>query len=70
MNNIIYFLYLKIIVVDDGSRDGTKDVVFSFMEDANSSVRLLKLGQNQGKGAALVNGVLRSRGKYILMVRR
>ena len=38
------------------------------MEDETASVRLLKLGKNQGKGGALMNGVLRSRGKYILMV--
>ena len=57
------------IVVDDGSVDRTVDVVFGFMDKyPRSNIKVLKLGENKGKGGALVAGVQRCQGKYILMV--
>jgi dolichyl-phosphate beta-glucosyltransferase len=48
----------EILVVDDGSSDKTCDVVSSF-----DNVKLIKLGTNQGKGAAVRKGILSAVGK-------
>ena len=57
----------EVIVVDDGSRDGTVGVVRRFC-NKHDSVRLLELHKNHGKGGAVRKGALRARGRRILMV--
>ncbi len=47
---------LDIIVVDDGSRDNTVEVVRKFSDDPETAVFLLKHGVNMGKGEALKTG--------------
>lgn len=54
-------LPLSILVVDDGSRDNTVDVVQRFEDDR---VQLLELGSNHGKGAAIRSGVAHLEGPY------
>ena len=54
----------EILVVDDGSGDRTTEVTEGF---PNPPVRLLRLPENRGKGAALKAGVLASRGEWILL---
>ena len=51
----------EIVVADDGSKDKTASIVNSFK---NSKIRLIKLAQNQGKGAALKAGFLAAKGAY------
>lgn len=59
----------EIIVVDDGSTDGTAAVALEYASSYSSDVvRVLKLEQNLGKGGAVRNGVLCCRGKLILFV--
>jgi dolichyl-phosphate beta-glucosyltransferase len=55
----------ELIVVDDGSRDGTVDRVLGFARQ-HQSIRLLRLGRTEGKGAAVQLGCLHSRGRLIL----
>ena len=69
------FRYLKskkitaeILVVDDGSKDKTVEVVGQFKRQAgrNQRLRVLKHGVNRGKGAAVQTGALAAKGKTVL----
>lgn len=58
----------EIIVVDDGSRDGTCSVVLQYSKRyGTDKVRLLRLHRNHGKGGAVRKGCLKARGAMILM---
>jgi glycosyltransferase involved in cell wall biosynthesis len=53
---------VEVIVVDDGSTDGSADHVEQVFGDR---VRLIRLGQNVGRSAARNAGVAAARGEYI-----
>ncbi|HUS68839.1 MAG TPA: dolichyl-phosphate beta-glucosyltransferase [Kofleriaceae bacterium] len=55
----------EIIVVDDGSSDRTVELARA-LGDELERVRVLPLGQNRGKGAAVRAGVLASTGALVL----
>jgi glycosyltransferase involved in cell wall biosynthesis len=55
----------EVIVVNDGSRDDTAQLVRSFAEHA-PEVQLLENPGNRGKGYSVRNGVLHARGEIVL----
>jgi len=55
----------EVIVVNDGSRDNTADIVRTFAEK-DPTLRLVENPGNHGKGYSVRNGVLNSRGRLIL----
>ncbi len=57
--------FREVIVVDDGSRDGTADLV-AHRSAANPCLRLLRNPGNRGKGFSVRHGVLEARGEWIL----
>lgn len=65
-------LYLKqeaisheVIIVDDGSRDLTREVVGGIAK-MNQSVRLLSHFPNRGRGTSIKKGALASAGRFVL----
>jgi glycosyltransferase involved in cell wall biosynthesis len=54
----------EIIVVDDGSNDGTRDVLRQL---GDSTVRVVMHERNRGKGAAVRTGFTHATGEYILI---
>jgi dolichyl-phosphate beta-glucosyltransferase len=59
-------LRYEIVVVDDGSKDHTCDVVTAHMA-AIPNLRLVKQSPNRGKGAAVRLGMLQARGQIRVM---
>ncbi len=55
----------EVVVVDDGSRDRTADVVREFAA-RNPEVRLLQNPGNHGKGYSVRNGILHSLGEVVM----
>jgi glycosyltransferase involved in cell wall biosynthesis len=55
----------EIVVVDDGSTDGTRTVLKEL--DGNSKVRVILHERNRGKGAAVVTGFKASLGDILLI---
>lgn len=56
---------VELIVVDDGSRDGTSALVRDLSTEIEE-LRLIRLAANRGKGHAVRTGVVNARGRSIL----
>jgi SAM-dependent methyltransferase len=57
----------EVIVVDDGSTDGSDRIVEEFVTRHPDKVRLLRHKRNRGKGAAVRTAVGQARGEYCLI---
>lgn len=55
----------EIVVVDDGSHDGTRDILKNL--DGRENVRVILHAKNQGKGAAVRTGLDAASGEIILI---
>ncbi len=56
---------IEVVVVDDGSQDGTAAIVEGFARE-NDFVRLIR-NPHGGKGAAIKTGVSQGRGQYLVL---
>ena len=56
----------ELIIVDDGSLDGTRDILRT-IEARYDNVRVILQPHNMGKGAALRTGIQAARGDYVII---
>src|SRR5688500_1495201 len=55
----------ELVIVDDGSKDGTREVLAEL--DGKDGVRVLLQPQNEGKGAAVWRGMRESTGDVVIV---
>jgi glycosyltransferase involved in cell wall biosynthesis len=59
-------LELEIICIDDGSQDGSREILLRLQEE-NPQIRVFLQPQNMGKGAALRRGVREATGDFVII---
>ena len=57
----------EIILVDDGSIDGTRDILQKWLAENHPGRKIILQPMNQGKGAALRRGILEATGDIVLI---
>lgn len=65
---LIEDIQLELVIVDDCSKDGTRNVLRKYIEDSpDLSIKLLFHEVNQGKGAAIHSAIQESSGDFIIV---
>jgi dolichol-phosphate mannosyltransferase len=62
------FLNYELIVVNDGSKDNTLDVLKKEQEKLGLNLHIISYDENKGKGYAVKQGVIESRGDIVLFI--
>jgi glycosyltransferase involved in cell wall biosynthesis len=57
----------EIIIVDDGSTDGTREILQEEIEGKYPDVRVLYHTENRGKGAAICTAIAHAQGEYLIV---
>ncbi|MCJ7647254.1 MAG: glycosyltransferase, partial [Candidatus Lokiarchaeota archaeon] len=57
----------EVLIIDDGSNDNTKEVVLDLIKN-HRNMKLLRYPENKGKGHAVLMGVLKARGEFVLFI--
>ncbi|MBC8136859.1 MAG: glycosyltransferase family 2 protein [Fibrella sp.] len=57
----------EIILVDDGSTDGTRELLQTEVEGRFADVRVLYHPENRGKGAGIISAIAAARGDYLVV---
>jgi dolichol-phosphate mannosyltransferase len=60
-------LSMELILVEDGSTDGTRELLKTEIEGQYDNVRVLYHEKNQGKGAAIVTAIGAARGEFLIV---
>jgi len=58
---------LEMVVVDDGSQDGTRELLRELVQKGNPAFRFVEHERNQGKGAAVRTGFAEAKGDILLV---
>lgn len=58
---------LNIVIVDDGSTDGTREFLQSEVEGSDPGVTVIYHSENRGKGAAIRSGIPSATGEYCIV---
>lgn len=58
---------MEIILVDDGSTDGTREILQTEIENRYPDVRVVYHERNQGKGAAIVTAISHATGDFVVV---